>query len=258
MNYRALWLLSIVGCLLAMNCAYAEEPTTSATQRKESGVLRLVIIGDSTVSEYPKEQVSRGWGQFIQEQFKDGTVQVTNLAMPGRSTKTFIEEGRWEKALEQKPDFVLIQFGHNDSHALTNPESTEAGTNYQEYLRRYIDDARAIQATPILITPMVRRTFDANGKITESQPSGRSLASYAAAMKEVAREKNVALVDLYSSSLDLVEKLGPAESATLGNKPTDATHFNEKGARAMADLVLQKLPTAEPRLAPHLKRAKGK
>jgi lysophospholipase L1-like esterase len=207
----------------------------------------LVIIGDSTVSNYPATRPDRGWGQFIEERFREGTIKVVNLAKPGRSTKTFIQEGRWKEALAEKPDYVLIQFGHNDSHAPENPESTDASTTYKDYLRQYVDESRAIGATPILVTPMVRRTFDPQGKLTDN------LLPYANAMKEVGQEKRVAVIDLHASSLGLVERLGPEASADMANKKGDVTHFNEKGARAMADLVMQELPVAEPRLKEYLK-----
>ena len=211
--------------------------------------VHIVIVGDSTVSNYPPEHPNRGWGQYIQERFKPGTVEVTNLATPGRSTKTFIQEGRWQKALDEKPDYVLIQFGHNDSHAPNMPEATDAATDYKANLRRYIDDSRAIGATPVLVTPMVRRTFDAQGKVAETAaPPNRSLVSYANAMKEVATEKQAPVIDLYTSSKALAEKLGPEGSAALANKKGDNTHFNEKGARAMAGLVMQELPVAAPKL----------
>ena len=209
--------------------------------------VRIVLVGDSTVREYPADRPDRGWGQFVRERFKDGTVTVVNLAASGRSTKTFIEEGRWKKALAEKPDYVLIQFGHNDSHAPGRPESTDAATAYREYLRRYVDEARAVGATPILVTPMVRRTFDARGRITGN------LGPYADAMKAVGREKKAAVIDLHAASLALAERLGPEKSAEFANKPGDATHFNEKGARAMADLVLRALPLAEPKLKDYLK-----
>lgn len=208
--------------------------------------LRIVIVGDSTVCNYPLTRPDRGWGQFIQERFQPGTVTVINLAAAGRSTKTFIQEGRWKKALEEKPDYVLIQFGHNDSHSPDHPEATNAATDYQEYLRRYINDSRAIGAAPILVTPMVRRTFDANGKLTDA------LQPYAEAMKAVGAETKTPVIDLHASSKRLVEQLGPEKSAEMANKPGDATHFNEKGARAMAALVMDELPTAAPTLKAYL------
>jgi len=161
--------------------------------------------------------------------------------------------GRWQKALDEKPDYVLIQFGHNDSHASEKPESTDASTTYKANLRRYIDEARAIGAIPILVTPMVRRTFDAAGKITDAKPPSKPLESYAIAMKQVAVEKKVALINLFTSSKQLADKLGPSGSAEMEPKKGDNTHFNEKGARAMADLVVKELPDAVPKLAASLK-----
>lgn len=212
--------------------------------------LRIAIIGDSTVCEYPATGPDRGWGQFIEERFRPGTVKVINLAVQGRSTKTFIQEGRWGKTLQEQPNYVLIQFGHNDSHAPENPESTDAAADYKEYLRRYIDEARAAHATPILVTPMVRRTFDDTGRLSDA-PTGRNrpLGSYAAAMREIGREKNVPVIDLHGSSRTLIAKLGPIASAAFANKSGDSTHFNERGARAMADLVLAELPRVAPELS---------
>jgi lysophospholipase L1-like esterase len=209
--------------------------------------LRIVLIGDSTICNYPATQPDRGWGQFVEERFKEGVARVINLAAPGRSTKTFILEGQWEQALAEKPDYIFIQYGHNDSHDPDKPESTNAATDCKEYLRRYIDESRAIGATPILVTPMVRRTFDAQNKLTDS------LQPYADAMKEIAVERPAAVIDLHASSLALVEKLGPEASAELANQKGDTTHFNEKGARIMADMVIRDLPIVEPRLKEYLK-----
>ncbi|MEK7951475.1 rhamnogalacturonan acetylesterase [Luteolibacter soli] len=202
----------------------------------------IAIVGDSTVCDYAPERPDRGWGQFIAEHFRPGTVAVTNLAKAGRSTRTFIKEGLWEKALAAKPAYVLIQFGHNDSHAPDKPESTDAATTYKDFLRRYIDDSRAISATPILITPVARRTFAADGTLEDT------LQPYADAMKEVAKEKTVSVIDLHASSKQLVTQLGPEKSAAMANKKGDTTHFNEQGARTMADLLIKDLPTAAPSL----------
>jgi len=209
--------------------------------------LRLVIIGDSTVCNYPTNGFQRGWGQYIQGYFKNN-VTVINLAKSGRSTKTFIQEGLWQKALAEKPDVVLIQFGHNDSHSPTKPEATDARTDYQEYLRRYIDDARAAGATPILVTPMVRRDFGPDEKLKDN------LQPYAEAMKLVGTEERVPVIDLHASSRALVESLGPEASKDMANKPGDSTHFNARGAKAMAGLVMQELPAADPKLASCLRK----
>lgn len=202
---------------------------------------RIVILGDSTVSNYPQRSKLRGWGQMIGEGFIDG-VTVVNLAVSGRSTKTFIAEGRLEKALREKADFALIQFGHNDSHQKGNPESTDARTDYKDYLRTYADALRKSGTEPIFITPMHRRIFR-DGKLTSE------LKPYADAMAEVAREKGVPLVDLHAASGALFESLGDAGSTDLNVSPTDRTHFSEKGARAMARLVLEGLKQVRPELA---------
>jgi pectate lyase len=215
----------------------------SATTNK---TLRLVIIGDSTVCEYAATNDCRGWGMFIQDYCKD-SVRVFNLARSGRSSKSFITEGLWQKALDAKPDFVLIQFGHNDAHARTEPKATDAATDFRDYLRRYIQEARSIGATPILVTPMHRRTFTPDGKLNDN------LKPYADAIRAVAAETKVAEIDLHAKSGKLFEKLGEAGIMEFANRADDRTHFNEKGAKAMADLVMQELRLVEPALKPYLK-----
>jgi lysophospholipase L1-like esterase len=108
-------------------------------------------------------------------------------------------------------------------------------------LRKYIDDTRAIGGVPILVTPMCRRT------------ATDTLAPYADAMKAVAAEKHVALIDLHASSARLYAELGPAATKEL--EGGDTTHFNAKGAEAMAKLVMDELPTADPQLQPYLIQA---
>lgn len=203
--------------------------------------VRMVIVGDSTVCNYPAKSIKRGWGMFIQRYFDTNDLQVINLALSGRSTKTFIKEGHWAAALKKKPDYVLIQFGHNDSHAPSRPEATDARTTYRQYLRQYIDESRAVGAHPVLITPMCRRNFKA-GRVVNA------LLRYAEAMKAVAKEKHVPLVDLNTASVELCNRLGPKGSEALADSPKDHTHFNAKGAKEMARLVMQQLPVVEPSL----------
>jgi lysophospholipase L1-like esterase len=202
--------------------------------------IKIAIIGDSTVAEYPEEQPTRGWGHYIPDYFQPNVIFV-NLAKNGRSTKTFLSEGLWSKTLAEKPDFILIQFGHNDSHESSKPEATNAATDYKTNLRMFIDEARAVGAKPILITPMHRRT-----KKDTLQP-------YADAMKQVATEKRVSLIDLHAMSGKLYAQLGPEGAADLASDSKDQTHFNEKGARAMAKLVMTELPQCDPTLAAAVK-----
>ncbi|HVT87744.1 MAG TPA: rhamnogalacturonan acetylesterase [Tepidisphaeraceae bacterium] len=239
--------LSIIGCATSHRESAAEP---KASETKPFAPLKLAIIGDSTVANYPLNIPDRGWGQFIGEYF-DKTVTVVNLARNGRSTKTFINEGLWQKALDEKPNFVLIQFGHNDSHAPTNREATNAATDFRDYLRQYIDQSRAIGAKPILVTPVQRRTYGPDGKLNNS------LLPYANAMKEVAAEKKVPVIDLNASSGVLYEKLGAKANEMVSRNGTDATHFNERGARWMADLVMSDLLKLQPELRPRTIRPVG-
>ena len=230
--------LGLTSCRTAPTSVVAETPPLSSPN--------IVIVGDSTVCNWPaNDNLHReGWGMHIQDYFKDN-LTVINLAASGRSTKTFINEGRWSAALERVPGVVLIQFGHNDSHAPTNPEATNAATDFREYLLRYIDETRAQGAIPVLITPMCRRTSTDN------------LLPYADAMKAVAAEKKVALIDLHAASAKLYAQLGPegvkALEANLANGEYDTTHFNATGAKAMAKLVMDELPAAVPQLKAYLK-----
>jgi lysophospholipase L1-like esterase len=232
--------------LIGMILGLAGKPLPAAEPATNQPV-RMVIVGDSTVCNYPEDSVRRGWGMFIQSYFNSNKLQVINLAWSGRSTKTFIKEGRWSEALKEKPDFVLIQFGHNDSHSPDRPEATDAKTDYQQYLRQYVDDSRAAGARPVVITPMCRRNFGTNGEVENA------LLPYANAMKVVAGEKQVPLVDLNTASVGLCNQLGPEASGALANEPKDTTHFNEKGARTMAGLVMQELPAVDPTLKKYLK-----
>ncbi len=209
--------------------------------------VKIAIVGDSTVCDYPEQSPSRGWGQFIAGYF-DHSIKVVNLAASGRSTKTFIAEKRWEKTLAEKPQVILIQFGHNDSHAKEKPEATDAATDYRENLRRYIDDARTIGAQPVLVTPMLRRNWNPDGTLDDI------LQPYADAMKAVAAEKKAPLIDLHTMSRELYLKVGEQKAAEFANAATDHTHFGEKGAKAMAELVMSKLPDAAPELKAKLKK----
>lgn len=209
--------------------------------------VKIAIVGDSTVCDYPLDTPTRGWGMFIADYFDD-SVKVVNLATSGRSTKTFIAEGRWAKTLAEKPQLVLIQFGHNDSHAKEKPEATDAATDYRENLRRYVDEARHAGAIPVLITPMHRRTWNPDGTLYDI------LQPYADAMKAVGVEKKVPVIDLHAMSRELYLQLGEQKCLEFANSPTDRTHFGEKGAKAMAELVMSKFADAVPEWKPRLKK----
>lgn len=217
-------------------------------QSDAGGPTKIEIIGDSTVSNYPVDSNRRGWGQVLPE-FLVSNVTVVNRAEGGKSTKTFPKD-KWDKVLADKPNFVLIQFGHNDSHPKEQPEATDAATDFRDNLRRYIAEAKAAGITPILVTPVHRRVFDANKHPT------KELEPYANAVKIVGQETGVGVVDLYEKSGALFESLGEEGSTpfTLNNtdnadRPNfqDRTHFTVQGAREIARLVAAGLVEADRR-----------
>jgi pectinesterase len=204
--------------------------------------IRIVLVGDSTVND------EGGWGAGFKRLVGEG-VACENHARNGRSSKSFIEEGHWERALASGADYVLIQFGHNDMPGKGPARETDPNTTYREFMGRYVDEARAAGAVPVLVTSMTRRHFR-DGKVVTL------LGEYAEAVRSVAREKDVPLVDLHAASIELLNRLGPAESETLGpvvdGRP-DRTHLSAKGQAVMAALVVDLLREAVPELGPHLK-----
>lgn len=203
----------------------------------------IALVGDSTVSTYKSSEPLRGWGQIIPDYIDRAQATVTNYAAPGRSTKTFKSEGRWAKVLAAKPTYVLIQFGHNDSHDPDRPESTSADGDYTTNLREYIATSRAAGIVPVLVTPMHRGTWTDAGHLTPE------LTPYANAMRRVATELNVPLIDLYPLSDAAYLKIGQADLDTIfAHAPSDRTHFNEKGARMLALVVAQEAVKAVPAL----------
>src|SRR5579863_5410885 len=168
-----------------------------------SAAVKIVLAGDSTVND------QGGWGTGFRGSFSPD-VQVINLALNGRSSKSFRDEGAWAPALAAKPDYILIQFGHNDGPGKGPDRETDPKTTYRANLIRYIDEARAAGAKPVLVTSIVRRNFDDAGKIKPD-----SLVPYVDATRAVAKEKNVPLMDLYNLTRALAEKLGSARCIAI-------------------------------------------
>lgn len=217
----------------------ASVPLMSSGAKSETVV---VLVGDSTVADWAKEKPARGWGQLLPE-YLVGDVRVVNLAVCGASTKTFPDTGNWQKALASGARYMLIQFGHNDSHAPDKPESTKADGEFTSNLERFITEARAAGITPILVTPVHRRMYGADGK-----PS-TELAPYAAATRRVAEKMNVPLIDLYTASGEYFEKIGEAGSVGITVSDADRSHFTEQGARQIAGFVAVGLKGASPEAA---------
>ncbi|HEY6170527.1 MAG TPA: rhamnogalacturonan acetylesterase [Verrucomicrobiae bacterium] len=201
--------------------------------------VRVALAGDSTVT------TNAGWGAAF-EKLLGSRAECLQFARGGQSSKSFRDSGNWKKVIDAKPDFILIQFGHNDMPGKGPNRETDPNTTYRENLARFVDEARAVGATPILVTSMARRTYD-NGKIRGE------LAPWADAAKKVAAEKHVPLVDLFARSVALLEKIGPEASAAFDPKTKDGkpdhTHLSPKGAEVMAGLIADELRKVEPRLA---------
>jgi len=217
--------------------------------------LTIWMCGDSTMSiKEKKAYPETGWGMpFVY--FWDSTVTIENLAKNGRSTSSFRNEGLWQIVLDKaaEGDYVFIQFGHNDEVPTKKTYTTE--TEFKNNLRQYVSEARSKKAIPILLTPMARRKFDANGKIEGTHDV------YSQIVRDVAREEKVVLFDMDKITQKLYQQVGvenskllfmqlkPNEHPNYPDGRDDNTHFNELGARLIAQLVLTEIRSQIPGLA---------
>jgi len=212
--------------------------------------INVWMIGDSTMCIQPRDRSPvTGWGTPF-EDFFDSTVTVMNKARGGRSSRTFISEGRWQNVYDslEDGDYVLMQFGHNDE--AKEPQYSDRYTPVPDYKRnlvKFITEARSKKANPVLVTPVTRMVFDSQGNIQETHKE------YSAAVWEIGKQYNVPVIDLDAKSRELLQEFGPKWSKVLfmqldtlenphypvGRK--DNTHFNEYGARRMAQLVLAEI-----------------
>jgi len=209
---------------------------------------RLVIIGDSTVMTYNDSYYPQcGWGQEISHYFQEGKVVIDNRAIGGRSSRSFIEEGRWATVLAtlQTGDFVFIQFGHNDRD--TKAERHADTAQYRKFLTQYVTESRSKGAIPVLVSPMNMNAW--NGE-TFREVFNEGANDYYTAMQRVVKAQQVPFIDLEKKSKDLFVGLGrdyitrflflglePGEYPNFPDGSSDGTHFQEMGALAMARLV---------------------
>lgn len=222
----------LLGLLLALasTAAFAAAPVT------------IHLAGDSTMAEkLPEKRPETGWGEFLAAQFADGSVVVDNRAKNGRSTRTFIEEGRWRDLIEttKAGDVVLIQFGHNDQ-SIEKPDRYTPPADYARNLARFVADVRAKGAMPVLLTPVARRRFDADGRVLPSH------GEYPDLVRALAARESVLLIDMERRSGAVLQEAGVEGSKALflwvapGASPNypkgveDNTHFSPKGAQRMA------------------------
>ena len=211
--------------------------------RPERPLVRIVLVGDSTVTD------RSGWGHGFRLFLGDG-VECVNAAAGGRSSKSYIDEGKWTEALALKGDYYLIQFGHNDQPGKGPERETDPRTTFRANLARYVDDVVGIGGRPILVTSLTRRHFE--GARIQS-----SLGPYVDAVKAVGAAKGVPVIDLHATSIALAERMGETAWEPLSPRTAtgeiDRTHLNSRGSLVVAPLVVDGLRAAVPRLAPQLR-----
>ncbi|HEX8566537.1 MAG TPA: rhamnogalacturonan acetylesterase [Pyrinomonadaceae bacterium] len=215
-----------------------------ATAQKQP--ITVYLAGDSTMAEKkPEKRPETGWGEMLQAYFDVEKVRIENHAQNGRSTRTFISEIRWQTIVDKlkKGDYVFIQFGHNDQSKekvdrYTPPE------DYRKNLIKFVEEVRARKANPVLLTPVMRRKFDKDGKFVDQH------GVYPEIVREVAKEYKTPLIDMHRASEKVLVNYGveeskklflqlqPGENANYPNGVNDNTHFNPKGAEEMVRLAV--------------------
>ena len=241
---------------------------------EEADTVTVYTIGDSTMADksLDNENQERGWGQMLPG-FLKGKIRVDNRAVNGRSSKSFIDEGRWADILKtlKRGDYVFIQFGHNDEKSADSLHTVPGGT-FDDNLRRFVREARAKGAHPVLFNSIVRRNFPPSANAPHQgsyEYEGTALVdthgAYREAPRRVARELKVPFIDMNKLTHDLVSEMGPERSKTLymwipegqyrfapGGR-IDNTHFNPYGATVMAGIAIKAVGKAVPALRPYIK-----
>lgn len=251
--------------------------------RADKPVVTIFMIGDSTMANKKLDggNPERGWGMVLPGFFSED-IKIDNHAANGRSSKSFISEGRWAKVISKvkKGDYVFIQFGHNDEKA-DSIRHTEPGTTFDDNLRRYVNETRAKGGIPVLFNSIVRRNFvqPKDASITKDirrtpgekeQPKEGTVlfdthGAYLDSPRNVAKELGVVFVDMNKITHDLVQELGPVESKKLfmfvapNQIPAfpkgreDNTHLNVYGARTIAGLAVDAIGKEIPELAEYIR-----
>lgn len=214
------------------------EPVTAPT---------AFLAGDSTVTDQYAEPTA-SWGQMLPAMLDDMVI-VANHAKSGATLKSFLTDLRFDKLLSRMKagDWLFIQFGHNDQKKEWPQTYVDAAVAYPAWLRAYIAEARRRGAQPVLVTSPERRNFDAQGKIMDT------LGAYAGAVRKLAAEEDVPLIDLNADSRTIYEALGPDVAPTAFNDGgRDKTHHNDYGAWLLASAVAERVRTQVPGLAAHV------
>lgn len=266
-----------LACAMPMMAQAATEPTDTVT---------VFMIGDSTMANKPlaKENQERGWGQMLPV-YLQGKIKVDNHAVNGRSSKSFIDEGRWDKVMEliRPGDYVIIQFGHNDEKIKSADRYTVPGGTFDENLRRFVNDAKSKGATPILMNSIARRNFPPNAGLdiaSESDDKQKEWkgkypeegvilvdthGAYLESPRNVAKETGITFIDMNKLTHKLVQELGPNSSRELfmwipantyefcPKGKIDNTHLNVLGGLVVSRLAVNALAEQMPELRKYIR-----
>ena len=231
---KSTFLVGVVAVILfSVSRCLSADPASQPSEEK----IVIALAGDSTVTDVA------GWAPGFQKCMA-ANITVKNLSRSGRSSKSFRDEKHWDEVLALKPDYVIIEFGHNDMPGKGPTRETDPNTTYRQNMEGYVDEARKAGIQPILATSIARREF--NGSKIQS-----TLTPYTDVVKQIAAEKNVPLLDLHARTIELYEKLGPAgcdELSPINNGKVDHTHLNAKGGEVVGSLAAKELKIAVPEL----------
>lgn len=270
MNNNFFYIVSFLSVVLLLSGCGSQDNIQKTMAKRDKKVTRIYLIGDSTMADYTgdyepgKDYMKNrypitGWGQVFQPFFakdslvflkfaiKTDSVAIIDRAHGGRSTRTFFQEGRWRSVYENlKPgDYVLMQFGHNDSSE-KHPERYVDIQGYKEFLRLFVTQTKQKGASPIILTPVARNYPWKDGKLQNVH------GEYAKAPIDVALEMNIPYIDLNTLSMEYFSNKGQDfttnhyfmnfpentyEAYPKGQK--DNTHFQPEGAKAVASMVYQ-------------------
>lgn len=271
------FLATLLAASVPMMAMAMPEPTDTVT---------VFMIGDSTMANKPlaKENQERGWGQMLPI-YLQGKIKVDNHAVNGRSSKSFMDEGRWDKVMEKlRPgDFVIIQFGHNDEKEKSPDRYTVPGGSFDDNLRRYVNDAKSKGATPILMNSIARRNFPPNAGLDIASESDDKQndwkgkypnegvilvdthGAYLDSPRNVAAETGVTFIDMNKLTHKLVQELGPSASRDLfmwipadtyefcPKGKIDNTHLNVLGGIMVSRLAVNALAAQVPELREYIR-----
>lgn len=231
----ALLVVGLLGVIVARGQQVIDDRTVAAKTQ------RIVLVGDSTMNH------STGWGSGFCDDLA-GDVECFNAARNGRSSKSYRTDGLWARALALKPTYMLISFAANDTPGKGPERETDPKTTFYANMKAYVDEAKAAGVKPILVTPMESRKYK-DGKLVHSYDD------YSAAIRKVAVETNVPVIDLYVKSIEYLETLTQEQADELDHvdptmpKVVDRTHINRKGSALFGGFVAEGLGSAMPELA---------